>query len=72
VQSKYHDKSTSEFKRDLTDVVIEHVCPIGDRIRELMDRSNTQVDEVLASGAKRAEHEAEQTMREVRRLVGFS
>lgn len=45
------------FKEKLTDTLIDHLCPIGERYRTIME-TDGYVDEVLAQGAEVAEKRA--------------
>jgi tryptophanyl-tRNA synthetase len=64
------DKNFSGFKKDLTDVAVEHLAPITLRMRELM-QSPDYIDAILKKGVERAQGIAAVTMQEVKKLVGF-
>lgn len=53
------------LKTALTDVLVDRICPIGNRMRDLL--SNPEyLDQVLSDGALRAREKAERTMLDVR------
>jgi len=58
------------FKDQLTQLLIEHVCPIGKEI-ERLTRDPGYIDSVLASGAENASAIATRTMKEVRDVIGM-
>jgi tryptophanyl-tRNA synthetase len=60
----------SDFKPALADLAVEKLAPINSQMRRLMADPG-HVDAILANGAARARAIAEQTMREVRSIVGF-
>ena len=63
-------KPFSDFKPALADLAVEKLAPINAEMRKLMSDPG-HVDAILADGAARARAIAEQTMREVRSIVGF-
>jgi tryptophanyl-tRNA synthetase len=63
-------KPFSDFKPALADLAVEKLAPINAEMRRLMSDPG-HVDAILADGASRARAIAEQTMREVRSIVGF-
>jgi tryptophanyl-tRNA synthetase len=63
-------KPFSDFKPALADLAVEKLAPINSEMRRLMSDPG-HVDAILADGAARARAIAEQTMREVRSIVGF-
>jgi len=64
------DKKFSDFKNMLTDVAVEALSPITRTMRELV-ASPDYIDQVLASGVAAAKAVADQTMKEIKELVGF-
>jgi tryptophanyl-tRNA synthetase len=59
-----------QCKTRLTAGVIAHLDPIRERKRELMARP-AQVEEILREGGKKARAVAQETMREVREIIGL-
>ncbi len=60
----------SDFKRELTDVAVEVLGPIGTEMQRLMGDPG-YVDGVLADGAARARALAEPILRDIHDVVGF-
>lgn len=60
-----------EMKKQLAEDIIEWITPIQERIREL-DADEAYLNQVLRDGADRARLSAGQTMRNVRRMMGFN
>lgn len=60
-----------EMKKQLAEDIIEWITPIQERIREL-DADEAYLNQVLRDGADRARLSASQTMRTVRRMMGFN
>jgi len=60
-----------EMKKQLAEDIIEWITPIQERIREL-DADEAHLNRVLRDGADRARLSASQTMRTVRRMMGFN
>lgn len=67
----YASLSTAEYKKLLADIVITEIQPIRERIVWLLsDKSHLQ--SVLSQGQEVASVIAEDTMTDVRKLVGFT
>ena len=63
--------TAKDLKMDLIDILVEHICPIGEEIARL--RGDTEyLSSVLASGAETASEIAESTMKDVRRSIGLA
>jgi tryptophanyl-tRNA synthetase len=60
----------SVFKPALADLAVEKLAPINARMRQLMDDPST-VDAILKDGAGRAKAIAQETMSDVRKIIGF-
>ncbi len=60
----------SRFKSALADVAVARLAPIAGEMRRLL-ADPASVDRVLADGAARAREIAQQTIREVKDIVGF-
>ena len=70
VAEKYSNDSNQQFKNRVTDAVVSMVRPV----REEMDRINRDMDLelILEDGESRARDIAENTMKEVRNVIGLS
>lgn len=60
----------SAFKPALAELAVERLSPIAAEMRRLMD-DPAEIDRVLADGSARAAERAEQTMNDVRDIVGL-
>lgn len=60
----------SEFKKTLTEVAVANLSPITEKMRELLANPD-YIDQILKDGSERAAVIAEQTMNEVKELIGF-
>jgi tryptophanyl-tRNA synthetase len=60
----------STFKKDLTDLLITHILPIGQEMQRLL-QDKAELDQILSKGAAHASALAETHMREVREVVGL-
>ncbi|MDF3034577.1 MAG: tryptophanyl-tRNA synthetase [Alphaproteobacteria bacterium] len=60
----------STFKKDLTDLVVAKISPIGQEMQRLL-KDKGELDQVLSRGSMRANTLAETHMQEVRDIVGL-
>ncbi len=70
VVAQFAGKTFSVFKDALSQLAIEKLNPIAERMRELM-QDQGQIDAVLRDGAERADAIARPILREVQDTVGF-
>lgn len=70
VLATYGGQTFSNFKADLTDLLVEQLTPIGARMRELLS-DPAHIDGILRNGAERARVSATQTLKVVKDIVGF-
>ena len=65
--------STKDMKSELADLLIDRIEPIAKEIDHLRNSAdgNAYVDELLLEGQQKAEEIAENTMKDVRKLVGI-
>jgi len=70
VCTAFANSPNSEFKAKLTSLLVEHICPIGAKIAQLT-KDPEAIDLVLQEGAVKANAIAEQTMNEVKKIVGY-
>lgn len=69
LEQKYQGVGYGQFKRDLAEVVVDHLVPIQERYREL--RQSGDVERVLAAGAEQASRVAEETLAKMREAMGL-
>jgi tryptophanyl-tRNA synthetase len=70
VVSRFAGRPFSEFKPALADLAVEKLAPINAEMRRLMADPG-HVDAILKQGAERARAIADETLREVRGIIGF-
>ena len=63
-------KEFSYFKQKLSDVLIEIICPVGKKIRELMN-DRTFLEALLKKGQEKASKKAEENLKKKREIVGL-
>lgn len=70
VQKECANMRWGEFKPLLADAVVEHMAPIQDRYKSLLE-DKAYIQSVLKNGYERANDEAERTVQAVKRDMGF-
>ncbi len=63
-------KDFSKFKKELSDVLVATVCPIGKKIKKLKN-DNDYLLQILKDGANKANSIAEKNINEIKKIVGF-
>jgi tryptophanyl-tRNA synthetase len=63
-------KNFSEFKIELSDVLVEKIEPISKKIKELLN-DEKYLDTILLEGSKKADIVASKKIKEIKELVGF-
>jgi len=63
-------KEYSYLKNKLSEILVEVICPIGNKIRELLGDKN-YLEKVLKEGTQKATNLAEYNLKEIRNAVGF-
>ena len=66
----YQNQNFSVFKNDLSDAIIQKICPIGTEIKKLMS-DKVFLDKVLKEGSQKAFTRGQKTLHEVYKAVGF-
>jgi tryptophanyl-tRNA synthetase len=70
LEKKFKGKGYAEFKKSLSDLLINSLEPFRRKKKELLHRE-VYVKEVLSQGAKRAQTIAQSTMQEVKKKMGL-
>jgi tryptophanyl-tRNA synthetase len=70
IQNRYAGKGYAEFKRDLTELIIDFLSPIQARYRSIA-ADPAMLMELLNRGARNARERSEATLLRVHRAVGF-
>ena len=63
-------KEYSYLKNKLSEILVEVICPVGKKIRELLD-DKSYLEKVLKEGTEKARILAEYNLKEIRNAVGF-
>ena len=69
IVAEYQNTGYGKFKQDLADVVISVLEPMQERHAKLMDSS--ELDDILAEGAKKANKVANETLASMEKAIGF-
>ena len=67
---KFSGQNFSEFKENLSDVIVEKIVPISSEIKKLLNEK-TYLDEILAEGCKKAEAISSEKIKKVHEIMGF-
>ncbi len=68
--SKYAGQNFSNFKSDLSDALIEKVCPIGNEVTKLM-QDKKYLNQIMNEGAMKAREKSAIVLKDVYDIVGF-
>ena len=60
----------SGFKKELTDLLIAKICPIGKEMKRLMNDVDA-IDKILGDGADRASTISKPILEETKKIIGF-
>jgi len=71
VLKEFGGKNFSTFKDKLSESIIERICPIGKKIKELLQDKN-YLNTVLEKGAKKADIIAKTNLKEVYEIIGLT
>jgi len=66
----YQGKNFSDFKNDLTDILIQNIVPIGNEMGKLMNDQSYLI-EILKQGSSKAYDKAKNTINEVYDIIGL-
>ncbi|MDA7750749.1 tryptophan--tRNA ligase [Candidatus Pelagibacter sp.] len=67
---EFSGKNFSEFKIELSDVLVEKIEPISKKIKQLLN-DEKYLDTILLEGSKKADIFASKKIKEIKELVGF-
>ena len=70
VLNEYAGQGFGVFKPALAEVVVETIAPISKKMHELLD-DKAELDNILANGRDKAAEVANQTVKEVKEILGF-
>ena len=64
------EKNFSEFKKKLSELVVEKISPISEEINKLY-KDKEFIDKILNDGAEKANKIASKKVSELKKIVGF-
>ena len=67
---KFSEKNFSEFKNDLSQIVIEKISPISKEIKNLL-KDKRFLDSILLNGSEKADKIASDKIRKMHEIIGF-
>ncbi len=67
---KYAGKNFSDFKNELSEVVVSKIIPISKEIKKLLE-DNSFLDSILLDGVERANKIASKKIKNIKEIVGF-
>ena len=67
---KFNDKNFSEFKEELSQLLIEKINPISKEIKKLLD-DEKYLDDILAEGSIKADQIASKKVNKIKQILGF-
>ena len=68
--NEFGGKNFSEFKKNLTELVVEKITPISNEINKLQ-KDNNFIDNILKTGGEKAEAIASKKVHEMKKIIGF-
>ena len=68
--NEFSGKNFSEFKKNLTELVVEKITPISSEINKLQ-KDNNFIDNILKTGGEKAEAIASKKVHEMKKIIGF-
>ena len=71
VLKEFGGKNFSTFKGNLSESIVEKVCPIGNEIKKLL-KDESYLDNILKDGANRADFIAKNNLKEIYDIIGLT
>ena len=71
VLKDFGGKNFSTFKRNLSESIVEKICPIGKEIKKLLNDKN-YLNTTLEKGAKKADLIAKNNLKEIYKIIGLT
>jgi len=68
--NQFSGKNFSEFKENLSQVVVDKIVPISTEIKKLLN-DKKHLEEILSEGSKKADNIASKKIKEIHKIVGF-
>ena len=67
---EFSGKNFSDFKKKLSDLLIEKITPVSLKIKEIQ-KDNKFIDDILRQGAEKADKIASKKVDEIKKIIGF-
>ncbi len=67
---EFSGKNFSEFKENLSQVLVDKIIPISLEIKKLLSEAN-YLDQILLEGCKKADHIASKKIKKIHEIIGF-
>ena len=68
--NKFSGKNFSEFKENLSEVLIDEIIPISNEIKKLL-KEKSFLDQILDSGRQKADKIASEKLKKIQEIMGF-
>jgi tryptophanyl-tRNA synthetase len=68
--NKFSGKNFSEFKQQLSELLINKILPISQEIKKLLQDHN-YLDSILLNGVEKADKIASKKIKKIKEIVGF-
>ena len=68
--NEFGGKNFSEFKKKLSELVVEKISPISNEINKLK-KDNNFIDKILEEGAVKADIITSKKVKEMKEIIGF-
>ena len=68
--NKFSGKNFSEFKENLSQVMVGKICPISSEIKKLLSEKK-YLDKILLEGTQKADKIASEKVKKIHKLVVF-
>ena len=68
--NKFSGKNFSEFKENLSQVLVDKIIPISNEIKKLL-KEKSFLDQILDSGCKKADRIASEKLKKIQEIMGF-
>ncbi len=68
--NKFSGKNFSEFKEDLSQILVDKLIPISNEIKKLL-KEKSFLDQILDSGCQKADKIASEKLKKIQEIIGF-
>ncbi len=69
--NKFSGKNFSEFKENLSQVMVDKICPISSEIKKLLS-DKKYLDQILLEGTQKADKIASDKVKKIQELVDYT